>query len=254
MRRKMGLHWKSKQAQRNLVGKSTLAHRSNLLSPTIQMVGTEVIGIKSPIITYFSSGFETGDFSEWTARCGNATPVIDSAVKHDGNYSSRSEDDLFYDRGAEQDMSGFGLPTTYYIHGWVRADTLVFDPTLTGVVGLLGIKAASGGVGGQSGLFFGIRRTTGVPRFGLYDYDLFVYYDIMQFDLATWYLIEMKVLRHATAGTLELYIDSVLKQTVTATRTNYNWLWAGAGMAPAVSKTGLGNYKNWVDTIAVDDP
>lgn len=213
---------------------------------------TKTPGIKTPTVTYFSSGFETGDFTEWTATV--RSPVIDSAVKHDGSYSSRSEDDLFYDEGVEQDMSGFGLPTTYYIHGWVRVDTLVFDPTLSGGAALLGIKGASGGVGGQSGLFFYVRRTAGVPRFGVYDYDLFVNYDIMAFDLEKWYKIEFKVVRDPANGTLEVYIDGVLKQTVTGTRTNYNWLWAGAGNAPSVNKTGLGNQKSWVDTIAVDDP
>jgi len=213
---------------------------------------TRTPGIKVATVSYFTSGFETGDFSEWTAQVRN--PVIDSAVKHDGRYSSRSEDDLFYDEGVEQNMAGFGLPTVYYIHGWVRVDTLVFDPTLTGGVGLLGIKQASGGVGGLRGLFFYARRTAGVPRFGIYDYDLFIDYDIMEFDLATWYKVEMEVTRHASNGTLKLYIDSVLKQTVTGTETDWGWLWAGAGMAPAVSKTGLGNYKSYVDTIAVDDP
>jgi len=210
--------------------------------------------IKTPTVTYFSSGFEPGNFSEWTAQIRN--PVIDSVVKHDGNYSSRSEDDLFYDEGIEQNMIGFGLPTVYYIHGWVRVDTLVFDPSIgVGGVALLGIKAAAGGVGGQRGLFFYARRSAGVLKFGVYDYDLYVDYpDIMTFVLGKWYKTEMKVTRDPANGTLELYVDSVLKQTITGTTTNYNWLWAGAGMSPAVSKTGLGNYKSYVDTIAVDDP
>lgn len=225
----------------------------------IQSIGGRVPGIKSPIVIYFQSGFETGDYTEWTAKypaAGAHVPVIDSSVKHDGTYSSRSEDDLFYDEGAEQNMSGFGLPATYYIHGWARMDTLVFDPSIAaGGVALLGIKGASGGVGGQSGLFFYARRSAGVLKFGVYDYDLFVDYpDIMTFLLSRWYKIEMKVTRDPANGTLVLYVDSVLKQTITATRTNYNWLWAGAGMAPAVSKTGLGNYKSWVDTLQVDDP
>jgi len=38
----MGLHWKSKQTQRNLLGKSTLAHQTNLLSPAIQYIAEEV--------------------------------------------------------------------------------------------------------------------------------------------------------------------------------------------------------------------
>jgi len=212
-----------------------------------------VAGIKIPIVTYFSSGFDTGDFSEWTAQIRN--PTIDSTIKHDGNYSSRSEDDLFYDEGVEQNMSGFGLPTVYYIHGWVRVDTLVLDPSLVGGVTLLGIKNTSGGVSGTRGLFFYARRSAGVPKFGMYDYDLFVDYpDIMTFELGKWYKIEKKVTRDPANGTLELYVDSVLKQTITGTTTNYNWLWAGAGMSPAVSKTGLGNYKSWVDTLAVDDP
>ena len=37
----MGVHWKTKSTQRNLLGKSTLAHQANLLSPAIQYVGVE---------------------------------------------------------------------------------------------------------------------------------------------------------------------------------------------------------------------
>jgi len=37
----MGVHWKSKQTQRNLLSKSTLAHHSSNMSPCLQCISIE---------------------------------------------------------------------------------------------------------------------------------------------------------------------------------------------------------------------
>jgi hypothetical protein len=39
----MGVHWKSKQTQKNLLGKSTLAHKCSQLSPVIQNIAQEIV-------------------------------------------------------------------------------------------------------------------------------------------------------------------------------------------------------------------
>jgi len=60
----MGVHWKTKQTQKNLVGKSTLAHQCSQLSPVIQNIAQEVACPSGEQIT--NGGFETGDFTGWT--------------------------------------------------------------------------------------------------------------------------------------------------------------------------------------------
>jgi hypothetical protein len=70
----MGIHWKSKQTQKNLLGKSTLAHQSSNLSPVLQAI-SPVCPSGEQIV---NGGFETGDFTGWTE-------TIDVEVVKSGN-------------------------------------------------------------------------------------------------------------------------------------------------------------------------
>jgi hypothetical protein len=47
----MGVHWKTKQTQKSLMGKSTLAHQCSQLSPAIQNIGVEII-LDPPAFNY----------------------------------------------------------------------------------------------------------------------------------------------------------------------------------------------------------
>jgi len=47
----MGVHWKTKQTQKNLLGKSTLAHQCSQLSPVIQNIAEEIV-LDPPAFNY----------------------------------------------------------------------------------------------------------------------------------------------------------------------------------------------------------
>ena len=75
--------WKTKQSMRNLVGKSTLAHKNSNISPTIQCIGAELVCPSGEQIT--NGGFETGDFTGWT-HTGDANIISASPSPHSGSY------------------------------------------------------------------------------------------------------------------------------------------------------------------------
>jgi hypothetical protein len=79
----MGVHWKSKQTQRNLLGKSTLAHKSGNLSPVLQAISPELICPSGEQIV--NGGFETGDFTGWVCNDG----VVTTDNPHSGTYCAQ---------------------------------------------------------------------------------------------------------------------------------------------------------------------
>jgi len=205
---------------------------------------------KSPITTYFESGFEPGDYSEWDDTGG--PPVIDSATKHDGDYSSRSEGDLFYAYYASQDMSGFGLPATYYIHGWVMVDSFSADRLVTDMI--LGAKNGLTDPYAYGGIFFAIRRTAADTYYlGVYDAWNFDWYSAgVELELDIWSRIELGFVRHASNGSFELFINGVSKVSESGMKTDFDYLHAGAGSTE--NATGHGSRTLYVDTIEVVDP
>jgi len=84
----MGVHWKTKQTQRNLLGKSTLAHQSSNISPVVQCIGAELVCPTGEQLV--NGGFETGDFTGWTATGGWQVVSFD---KHSGTYSAYTNSD-----------------------------------------------------------------------------------------------------------------------------------------------------------------
>lgn len=64
----MGVHWKTKQTQKNLLGKSTLAHQSSNLSACLHCIGPELVCPEGEQLT--NKAFEDADFTGWT-KTGN---------------------------------------------------------------------------------------------------------------------------------------------------------------------------------------
>jgi hypothetical protein len=85
----MGIHWKSKQTQKNLLGKSTLAHKSSNLSPVLQAISPELVCPSGEQIV--NGGFETGDFTGWTKTGDFAVYASNFPPSYEGTYFARNE-------------------------------------------------------------------------------------------------------------------------------------------------------------------
>jgi hypothetical protein len=87
----MGIHWKSKQTQKNLMGKSTLAHKSGNLSPVLQAISPELVCPSGEQIV--NGGFETGDLTGWTtSNIGVGKGEVLSVNPYEGIYHFRLYD------------------------------------------------------------------------------------------------------------------------------------------------------------------
>jgi hypothetical protein len=104
---------------------------------TRRLVGMVSVGAK-PIVAkavVFQSGFETGDYSEWSRTDGLGTVLfIDSLVKYEGNYSSRTEGDSFYAGYGIDQMIDTGL--TLQTGKWYKIRLQVFVDATDGYVKL----------------------------------------------------------------------------------------------------------------------
>jgi hypothetical protein len=100
----MGVHWKSKQTQKNLLGKSTLAHKSSNLSPVLQAISPELVCPSGEQIV--NGGFETGDWTGWTHS--SSCSAIGGPLTHSGNYKAR----------LWRTYLGGGV----WVYGWIRQD------------------------------------------------------------------------------------------------------------------------------------
>jgi len=222
--------------------------------------GVMSVGMAILKATLFQSGFDTGDYSEWTRTLG--PPAIDNVVKHDGNYSSKSTGDSWYVRVAQQDYV-FATGNFYRLHGWFRCDALDFsamgppwDDYIDDVLSIHGADATDPFASAR-GVFFALRGVAeNVARLYL---DTRVggsstYTDTaITLTLGQWYKIRLEVYVHATEGYAKLYINDELK----AQRLNFNTTNLGrlsAGSATSMWSTGLATRTINNDTIKLDDP
>ena len=207
--------------------------------------------LATPIL--FSSGWETGDWTEWTHKVGSGTiqPTIDSVVKYSGTYSQKCDNiDLFYSAGSDKTFTE-PFPIVYYIHGRVRIDAITM-PT-NKVVLLLGESRALGfGPYGDSGTYFAIKNVAGTYKLGIWDDYNYLWIDGgLTLTLGIWYKIDLKVTRLGSPNNVKLYVNDSLIATANNTWTTPIGVWAGAGGANA--GTGQGYITMWVDDVSVED-
>jgi len=199
--------------------------------------------------TFWSAGFETNDFSEFDSITGS--PTVASDQKYAGTYSMKINNmDIFYTYGAWKDLTGI-LPTTYYIHARIRVNS--FDPhNDTDMVIFLG-PSDGYGWNAYNGIYIAARRLSGVIKLGIWDHTNLIFYDsglTLTFDY--WYDIDMKIVVRASTGSAKLYIDNVLKVTVSnIDTTSEDGIFAGA--SGNEGGFGQGNITCWLDVISIDE-
>jgi len=232
----------------------------NAESTTLTVSGAGTLTLVVAKSTLFSSGFETGDYTEWTRTVG--PPVIDTTVVHDGSYSSKSTGDSWYTRLAQQDYT-FAVGNLYRLHGWFRCDA--FDDSAMGppwsdyiddVLSIHGTDATDP-IASARGVFFALR--------GIAEDTLKLYLEHrvggsstftdtgITLALAQWYKTRLEIYVHATAGYAKLYINDELKAQKTAINTT-NLGRFSAGSSTSMWATGLASRTSYVDTILLDDP
>jgi len=148
----------------------------------------------------FQSGFETGDFSEWSGTVGS--PSIVTLPVHHGNYAMQASGGGYTDSYAYKNIeAGY---TTIYTRAYVRWPT---NPTIGNaldcIVCLKGqyIWLAAGGIQNDGGT---IKWRLTYRNAGA---NYYVLADSPNPTTDTWYCVEVKCTLSSTAGEARLYVD-----------------------------------------------
>ena len=158
---------------------------------------------------FFYSGFEPGNFSEWTGTGGTGLSV-QSVVVHTGTYSARRTGTLFHG-WCYKDLYQTALH--HRVEGYVRYDTLNFFPGFPWHISTLGFMDGLREVAGfgiywdQVTRYLALIHRTPPTWFVAYTFG-----EACQ--LGKWYKVAVEMYRHATEGWIKLYIDDVLKKEV----------------------------------------
>jgi hypothetical protein len=217
-------------------------------------------GIAKTVV--FQSGFETGNYSEWSRTGGLGTVLfIDSVVKYEGNYSSRTEGDSFYAGYAQKDIT-LEAGKTYNLYGYFRCDSFDFSrmgpPWDDYVDYILGFQDSIGDpAAATNALLFALQgvslnilalrlcyRRAGAEQ--MVDTGLLL-------ETGKWYKVRLEVYVDAANGYVKLYIDDVLTASKTSCNTS-GILRITAGSGTTMWMTRLAKRQEWVDSIKVDEP
>lgn len=210
---------------------------------------------------YFGSGYETGDFSDFT--CTSTTPPTAQQVivYADAWAAQCGSTDAWNARFAAKTIT---FPTTYYVKARIRVDewTVAIGAfpcqESDGLWGFfLGvdnpIACASDPYASTRCFAFGIRIISGATKLILYKGQDISYTDLgITLTLGQWYDVCIGIYNHASEGWVKIWIDRVLMCTLTSQDTDDMTRifvgWSGAFMG-----SGCGDITTYNDAVMVDD-
>ncbi|MEM3090527.1 MAG: heparin lyase I family protein, partial [Candidatus Bathyarchaeia archaeon] len=161
--------------------------------------------------TIFQSGFETGDFSEWTAtEQPNGIASVQSITKHHGNYAAKFETTSTAVGSYAAAYKNIAATSLVYMRFYLYLDNLPGVNNSRLLYGQLHNVA-----NGYILLFYVNRGSIGNLRWELRLWTggtLVSYYSANEnIQTNQWYCVEMKLKVHGTQGEIALWIDGVQK-------------------------------------------
>ena len=169
---------------------------------------------KKVFVPLFSSGFETGDLTEWDGYTDSypdtRIPTVVSDQKHHGEYSCYFRKVVPYDSPIYKNLAGY---TELYFAGQIRFTQISSVEPLQLVLFCLGMW-------GDEQLGMGVIRSLAEfgdsdPRFFGYYTDGLGYrnysYTTIKPSLDTWYFLQLGGRQHATEGFLKVWINQSLE-------------------------------------------
>jgi len=175
----------------------------------------------------FSDGFESGDFSEWTGTAGS--PSVQDSVKHSGTYAMTATGTA--DKYAYKTFTG---QTTLHVRVYVRYSSLsswASNNQFTRPIRIEGDDTFIATVGVASDR---IGMYTSQPS-GAWTTAAYT------FNVDTWYCIEFRFVKHASAGEYRVYVDGSEEISRTGVNTS------GANDADE-ALVGITQYGSWSTT------
>jgi len=176
--------------------------------------------------TIFYSGFETGNFNDFD--CTSGGPTVQSTIKYAGTYAMKTGSSDIWNTHIAAKLISF--PSQYYIQGRIRIDewTTITEGDWGFLLGVANGVCGADPYASTRAFALGIEVIGGKNKLILYKGQTVSSYDLgISLTLQKWYNVIIGIYNHGTNGWVKIWIDGILKYTLTSQDTNdmTSYLW-----------------------------